>query len=248
VAACRRPNIELSRGRKTLGALANVLSLPGALPALVYAQTRKDVDLIAEQLTNVLGGGAALRYHAGMTPSEREEAQSAFLSMQENDGEEGGAGAGGGASAVMVATNAFGMGIDKADIRSVVHYGPPGSLEALYQELGRGGRDGLASKASLLLSDQGAPIPPAAYHPSQPTPPSPAAYHPSTPPQARARTSPSTASSSSTSIPPPRRCTACGRPCRAWLPSRRPPRDCRPGLRRAAEARSYRTAWRWRAP
>ena len=183
MAACRRPNIELSRGRKTLGALADVLSLPGALPALVYAQTRKDVDLIADELTNVLGGGAALRYHAGMTPAERAEAQRAFLGMQdgggEEGGEEGGGGAGGGGGAVMVATNAFGMGIDKADIRSVVHYGPPGSLEALYQELGRGGRDGLPSKASLLLSDKGAPTPPAAYHPSQPTRPSPAAYYPS---------------------------------------------------------------------
>jgi superfamily II DNA helicase RecQ len=67
VAACRRPNIELARGRKTLGALADALSPPGALPALVYAQTRKDVELIADKLTEVLGEGAALRYHAGMT-------------------------------------------------------------------------------------------------------------------------------------------------------------------------------------
>ena len=163
-----------------------MLSLPGALPALVYAQTRKDVDLIADELTNVLGSGAALRYHAGMTPAMREEAQSAFLGMHEAGGEEGGeeggdgaGGSAGGSATVMVATNAFGMGIDKADIRSVVHYGPPGSLEALYQELGRGGRDGLPSKASLLLSDKGARIPPADHHPSQPSRPSPAAYHPS---------------------------------------------------------------------
>ena len=78
------------------------------------------------------------RYHAGLPASERASAQADFLAA--------------GSDRVLIATNAFGMGINKPDIRTVVHYGAPGSIEQLYQELGRAGRDGLPSRAVVLTS------------------------------------------------------------------------------------------------
>jgi ATP-dependent DNA helicase RecQ len=76
-------------------------------------------------------------YHAGLGPDAREKSQRAFLA---------------GAVEVMVATNAFGMGIDRPDVRAVVHLGPPGSIEAYYQEVGRAGRDGAPAWGLLLVS------------------------------------------------------------------------------------------------
>jgi ATP-dependent DNA helicase RecQ len=119
-------------------ALLHVLSDDGPLqsrPAIVYCGTRRDTDSVAELIS-----GAripAVAYHAGMPPDARRASQEAFMT---------------GAAEVIVATNAFGMGVDKADVRTVAHWALPTSLEAYYQEAGRGGRDGLPARALLLAA------------------------------------------------------------------------------------------------
>src|SRR5204862_3679913 len=102
-------------------------------PAIVYAATRSTVQRTAKQLTR--WGVLALPYHAGLDDARRHEVQDAFMS---------------GGVDTIVATNAFGMGIDKPNVRLVVHYAMPGTLEAYYQEAGRAGRDGLHSDVFLL--------------------------------------------------------------------------------------------------
>jgi ATP-dependent DNA helicase RecQ len=121
-------------------ALMYVLSEGGfgdvpSLPAIVYCGTRKDTDEVAEDISRE--GIATVTYHAGMTPERRRENQDAFMD---------------GRAEVVVATNAFGMGVDKADVRTVAHWALPTSLEAYYQEAGRGGRDGAPARALLLAS------------------------------------------------------------------------------------------------
>lgn len=102
---------------------------------IIYCATRKDVDIIYEMLiaNNIKGE----RYHAGLNDEERRVAQERFIYDQAN---------------VMVATNAFGMGIDKPDIIYVIHYNMPKSLEGYYQEIGRAGRDGEESECIMLFS------------------------------------------------------------------------------------------------
>jgi RecQ family ATP-dependent DNA helicase len=102
-------------------------------PAIVYCGTRRDTDEVAESLR--AAGRAALPYHAGMEAGERGSAQRRFMEGEVD---------------VVVATNAFGMGVDKADVRSVWHMAIPTSLEAYYQEAGRAGRDGEPARAVLL--------------------------------------------------------------------------------------------------
>jgi DNA topoisomerase-3 len=104
------------------------------VPAIVYAPTRKDADSLGSELAGIRPAAA---YHAGMPAAQRDQVQAGFLE---------------GRLEIIVATIAFGMGVDKPDVRTVVHTGLPGTLEGYYQEIGRAGRDGLPSRAVLLYS------------------------------------------------------------------------------------------------
>ncbi|MCM2372852.1 RecQ family ATP-dependent DNA helicase [Aporhodopirellula aestuarii] len=108
--------------------------LVGNEPAIVYCNTIKDVERLAEKFSNL--DAPVLVYHGRMKKQDRLDSQNAFMD---------------GPPAVMFATNAFGLGIDKPDIRQVIHYTLPGSIEAYYQEVGRAGRDGKNANCTLMF-------------------------------------------------------------------------------------------------
>lgn len=120
--------------QKLLTILSIVKAHRGA-PGLIYASTRKNVEKVFDRLK--VEGVTIGMYHAGLDDTTRSQVQDFFMA---------------GRLPVMVATNAFGMGVDKADIRYVIHYDFPGSIEAWYQEVGRAGRDRLPSRCITLFA------------------------------------------------------------------------------------------------
>ena len=141
-----RPNLHIDVQRRTdfgrdLDVICkHILSLEDkrVLPSIVYCATIAEVVRVAGALQNRLGERNVRMYHGQMSPPDRKDAHMAFLTSK---------------SPCIVATTAFGMGIDKPDVRFIGHFGAPKTMEEYYQQIGRAGRDGLRSKVTLLFAD-----------------------------------------------------------------------------------------------
>lgn len=132
-----RPNLryEVIRSAKKTDELLRILNRHNNESGIIYCTTRKKVESVCEQLNK--RDFPATRYHAGLSEEERRQNQELFVYDKKT---------------IMVATNAFGMGIDKSNVRFVIHYNMPQSPEAYYQEAGRAGRDGEHADCILLFS------------------------------------------------------------------------------------------------
>ena len=134
-----RPNLCFSvlRGENKRVFIDKYLKLHPNHSGIIYAATRKEVDKLYSFLSDL--GFSVGRYHAGMNDRERKQSQEGFIYDD---------------ISIMVATNAFGMGIDKSNVRFVIHYNMPKNMESYYQEAGRSGRDGEPAECILLFNSQ----------------------------------------------------------------------------------------------
>lgn len=135
-----RPNLSLTirRGlskKEKIAATVNFIHAHRRQSGIIYCMSRNSTERLAEELSEY--SIRAVAYHAGMAPAEREKAQDDFINDRVN---------------VVCATVAFGMGIDKSNVRWVIHFNMPGSIENYYQEIGRAGRDGMKSDTLLFYS------------------------------------------------------------------------------------------------
>src|SRR6185312_6411392 len=142
VASFNRPNLSYDVRAKhkhsygeLVGLLREIGGPAGDAPVIIYCQSRRAVEQLAERLSD--DGIRALPYHAGLSPEERTESQSRFIRDD---------------VPVLVATIAFGMGIAKPDVRAVIHFDLPRSLESYYQESGRAGRDGDPARCAIFFA------------------------------------------------------------------------------------------------